>query len=196
MMNRRDWDYLLHILLILAFTVATCIMLGVLERRVGGWANTTAGLVALAIFLLYLRWLWRTFDRWLEEDLTHLRAHCTGLYRVLGRPANTRDFYIPNGVKVCKGDYAWEAPPFRNDGLIYLEGLTEDWGLLWKAGFHPADVERVCEKPVSQYDWRDFEYPGLRPGYGHQWKECKPVKPCPYPVSAPEGVQLCFPSPY
>jgi hypothetical protein len=67
-------------------------------------------------------------------------------------------------------------------GLIYLQGLTDEWGLVWRAGFRPDQVEFVGPKPVSQYDWKDFEYDGPKPTACYHWQYGKPRQSCPFPV--------------
>jgi hypothetical protein len=37
--------------------------------------------------------------------------------------------------------------------MIWLQGLNENWQIVWWAGFNPDQIEEVGPKPCSQYDW-------------------------------------------
>ena len=78
----------------------------------------------------------------------------------------------PQGAEIRIGDYGWEAGPTRSDGLIYLQGLAPDWTVVWHTGFRPDEVERVAEKPTSQYDY-----------WAPYWAKSPPPSPCPFPVA-------------
>lgn len=194
-MTRNGWILLLVHLSIPACAILAVWVLDALDERFGVWARTPGGLVILAAFAVYLRYLWRLFDRMQRRARERARSEYTGIYRVVGALADTSGLGWREGLQVRTGDYGWEAQPPGRNGLLYLEGLTEDWGVLWYAGFEPWQVEYVCPKPVSQYDWEDFEYAGPKARARYHWGHCKPLSPCPYPVPrrAPKGVSLMFP---
>lgn len=68
-------------------------------------------------------------------------------------PAAQMSIIKPQGAEIRIGDYGWEAGPDPGDGLIYLQGLAPDWTVVWHTGFSRDEVERVAEKPTSQYDY-------------------------------------------
>jgi len=83
-------------------------------------------------------------------------------------PTDESTIKKPKDSEIKVGDYGWQAEPIRNDGLIYLQGLTAEWQVVWYAGFHPEQIESVGPKPRSQYDW------------DYSWARRAP--PCPFPV--------------
>ena len=84
------------------------------------------------------------------------------------------------GAEIKEGDYGWEAEPIRDDGLTYLHGLTEQWRLVWYAGFQAEHLERIGPKPRTQYhlpySWR------VEGGLNST--------PCPFPIQSRETNDL------
>ena len=101
------------------------------------------------------------------------------IYRVIEAPPQNSKIKKHSTAVILIGDYGWEAPSLANDGLIYLQGLTSKWGIVWYAGFHPDQIEKVGLKPQSQYDWK------------YTWSYNTP--PCPYPIVERETSDLGLP---
>jgi hypothetical protein len=96
-------------------------------------------------------------------------------------PLDAKNIIKPADAEIRVGDFGWEAAPIRNDGLIYLQGLTSGWRVVWHAGFRPEQVERVGPKPSSQYDY-----------WAPYW--AKPSPPiCPFPVQERETSDMGLP---
>ncbi len=128
---------------------------------------------ALAVFLgallviAFYRWTWSRDKRRLNQ----LRENYRSIYRVKELPTETKSIIKPAGAEIQIGDYGWDARPSRRDGLIHLQGLTVRWQVVWHAGFHPDQIERVAVKNASQYDY-----------WAPYWAKPPPPPPCPYPV--------------
>lgn len=172
--------YTLIELLAGVFVIATAIIIGEsIARQYGALAGTGAGLFAgslsVIMVVLFYRWLGRRDDRRLQE----LREKYRGIYRIVNLPPDPTIIIMPKGAEIRSGDYGWEAEPIRNDGLIYLHGLTPAWTVVWHAGFRPEQIERVATKPHSQYDsWHPY------------WAEPPALPPCPFPVLARETMTI------
>jgi hypothetical protein len=105
-----------------------------------------------------------------------LREKYRSIYRVVAVPPEPKIIIIPEGAEIRLGDYGWEAGPIRNDGLIYLQGLTLEWTVVWHVGFTPDQIKMVATKPNSQYDsWRPY------------WVD---LPPCPFPVIERETLTI------
>ncbi len=116
---------------------------------------------------LFYRWSWRR-DR---RQLTELREKYRTIYQIKELPANGRSIVKPDKAEIQIGDYGWEARPGCRDGLIHLQGLTQQWQVVWHAGFRAEQIEKIAEKPASQYDyWKPY------------WAKTPPPPPCPFPV--------------
>jgi len=152
----------------------------IIDAHFGAGPRVTGGVIILAGFFSYLRWLYRWADRISAKRRTEIRETYRGIYRVKGAPSSQWS-WLKENIQV--GDYAWERPPWRRDELIYLHGLQEQWGVVWMAGFRPEDVEYVTTKPVSEYDWRDFDFDGPKPRAPYQWGMAKAKSLCPFAVS-------------
>jgi hypothetical protein len=150
------------------------------DAHFGAGARVTAGLIIFAGFFFHLRCLYRWADRVSARRRAIIRETHRGIYRVKGAPSSQWSWMREN---IQVGDYAWERPPWRRDDLIYLHGLQEQWGVVWMAGFRREDVEYVAAKPVSEYDWRDFDYDGPKPRAPYNWGMAKAKSPCPFAVS-------------
>jgi hypothetical protein len=154
------------------------------EKSFGIWARIIVGILALVgFFMVFMRYLYR-FGDWLNDrERDEAREKYRGIYRVLAPPnQDKRNTWQLQNIEI--GDYGWEAKPRYKNGLIYLHGLTTEWGWVWWAGFRPDQIEYVGLKPISQYDWKDFEYNGPKPRACYQWQSIKPKALCPFPVKA------------
>ena len=170
-LTKRRWAYTLIELLAVMFIIAVT---GMVEesvtRKAGRWSGIGAGAITLIIcvvaVVLFYRWSWKRDRKRLQE----LREKYRGIYRVLA-PSDQKIVAKPHGAEIKIGDFGWEAGPASKDGLIYLQGLTSEWTVVWHAGFRPDEIEWVTEKPSSQYDyWVPY------------WAKSPPPPPCPFPV--------------
>lgn len=162
-------------LLMVIFVIGVPLGIGMNAAKAGGiligigtWIlSMLVCLAAVAIFQIVLQ-------RSSRRRRRKLRTKYPGVYRVLVVPDDKTCIRKPEGAAIRVGDYGWEAVPFRKDELIYLQGLTEDWLVVWYAGFGLEQVEYVGPKSRSQYDWSD------------EW----PKIPCPFPVSRRETTAM------
>jgi hypothetical protein len=139
----------------------------------GLWAGVGAGVVAAGAYVGSLRFLYREKNRRDLRRRGEFREIYRRIYRVVDLPSDKRNIVTPAGAEIRAGDYGWEARPMRNNGLIYLQGLTKEWCEVWWAGFSPEQIEYVGPKPVSQYDWLQF---------------IDEKTPCPFPVQRQEPI--------
>lgn len=170
--SRRENAYTLIELLMVMFIVALATTAyGAVRANHGPWlarlAAAVAVLVGATLVILFYRWSWRRDRRQRAE----LREKYRTIYRVKELPADGGSVVKPQWAEIQIGDYGWEARPIHRDGLIHLQGLTTRWQVVWHAGFRPEQIEKVAEKPASQYDYwvTDYAKPPLPP-------------PCPFPV--------------
>ncbi len=182
--NRRSskGGYTLIELLAVMFIITGCLLTGdFVGRHFGKWPGIGAGVfggaICFAIVALFYRWGWRRDKRQLLE----LKQKFCTIYRVVRLPSVQESIIKPVGAEIKVGDYGWEAAPIRNDGLIYLQGLTVGWCVVWHAGFRPEQVEKIGPKPSSQYDyWVPY------------W--AKPSPPaCPFPVQERQTPDMGLP---
>ena len=144
---------------------------GEASRRFGRvWgitAGVLSGLAAFGLVVEFYRWRWRRDRRRLAE----LREKFRTIYRLVALPADSKKVIKPVGAETRVGFYGWEATPLCNDGLIFLQGLTPGWQVVWHAGFRLDHLEKIGPKPSSQYDyWVPY------------WVERAAPAPCPYPI--------------
>jgi hypothetical protein len=170
--RRRENAYTLIELLIVMFIAAfaTTAYVAVRENYGTGWAKLAAAvavLVGVGLVVLFYRWTGRQTTR----QLAALRERYRTIYRVKELPTDDKSIVKPQWAEIQIGDCGWEARPARRDGLIHLQGLTTRWEVVWHAGFHPEQIEKVAEKPVSQYDY-----------WAPYWAKRPPPPPCPFPV--------------
>jgi hypothetical protein len=167
---------------LVGYPICSLFLMNEAENRFGFWGRVLTGILALAGFLfVLLRYLFRLADFALARERDVARKKYRGIFRVIALPTeDPENIWQLQEIEV--GDFGWESKPIWENGLIYLQGLTEDWGLVWRAGFRPEQIEFVGEKPVSQYDWPDFEYEGPKPSTCYHWQYSKPKRPCPFPV--------------
>jgi hypothetical protein len=148
-------------------------------KKYGVWAGIGSGIASVPLAAGVLVLFYRALNRQTEEHRREYREKYRYVYRVLAVPADPRNILKPDGAQLMVGDYGWEARPIRRDDLIYLQGLSPRWFVVWHAGFRPDQIERIAPKPCSQYDW------------DHTWLDSPP--PCPYPVQERETTAMGFP---
>lgn len=168
----RGYTFIELLALIFIVSVATVAYASVTPRY-GILAGTGAVLVSITVSVLiviqFYRWSWRRNKQRLQE----LREKYQAVYRVIALPADAGNIRKAAGAEIKIGDYGWEAGPLRKDGLIYLQGLTPDWHVVWHAGFRPDQIEKAGVKSCSQYDrWHPY------------WAKVPPPPPCPFPILA------------
>jgi hypothetical protein len=185
---RSDALYVLFglgfIFAVAGFVWASLVLMNVADSNFGAGGRVVAGILSLlGFFFVLMRSFYRVAGLLDVRSRAEARERYRGIYRVLSLPASGND--KPNNwctEDITVGDYGWESKPLTKDGRIWLLGLSVDWGHVWRAGFRPDEIEYVCPKPVSQFDWKDFEYDGPKPRACHHWGLAKPKKPCPFPV--------------
>ena len=150
-------------------------------KHYGLWAGVIAGLAAAIVCAACVLLFYR--DRWhrMAQRRREWEKKYSGIYRVLVLPNASAIIKKPQDAEIKIGDYGWEAIPLRNDGLIYLQGLTSKWRVVWYAGFRPEQVEKITVKPRSQYDW------------DQTWVKNPP--PCPFSILERETTSMGFPLP-
>ena len=172
--------YTLIEMLALTFVITVAFLIGTsVAKAYGALWGTGAGLLAGSLsvitVILFYRWAWRRDERRLQE----LREKYRAIYRVVAVRPEPEIIMMPEGAEIRIGDFGWEAGPIRNDGLIYLQGLTQEWTVVWHAGFRSDQIERVATKPNSQYDsWHPY------------WADPPPLPPCPFPVVERETLTI------
>lgn len=153
----------------------------VVAKNYGVWVGIGAGLLSavpcIAATCLFYRMRWRKCARRRQE----CKQKYGWIYRVVALPTDETTIKKPGDAEIKVGDYGWEAVPLRKDGLIYLQGLTPQWRVVWHAGFRPDQVEKMAPKQQSQYDW------------DQTWLTNAP--PCPYPVQERETTTMGLPIP-
>lgn len=177
-MKRSGWT-LIELLAAIFVLTATMVTWKSVATTCGPWWGIGAAFssesISVAAVVLFYRWMWRRDERGLQKARDNYRE----IYRVIAMPTDPRVIVKPEGAEIRVGDFGWEAGPSRNDGLIYLQGLTLDWTVVWHAGLHPEEIERIGTKPNSQYDsWHPF------------WADPPPLPPCPFPVVERETMTI------
>jgi len=179
--NRRAFS-LLELLLVTFVAIVTSLVWFNVSQNYDIWPGRVAGVLAAigssSIVFLFIAWASRRHRLQLQK----LREKYRGNYRVLALPCDPRSIEKPEGAEIRIGDYGWEAGPLRKDGLIYLQGLTADWRVVWHAGFREDQIERVATKPVSQYDY-----------WVPHWARSVTLPPCPFPVAERETMTMGLP---
>lgn len=172
--NQQLRGYTLIEVLALTFIVSiTGLVYSFSSQTFGVGIGIGAGFITIVICVLvvvqFYRWSWRK-DR---QRLQDLREKHQDVYCVKVLPTDEGNLRIAAGAEIQIGDLGWEAGPLRKDGLIYLQGLTPEWHVVWHAGFRPDQIEKVATKPISQYDyWHPY------------WAKVPPPPSCPFPVLA------------
>ena len=169
-MKRSGWT--LIDLLIVTFVVhVTVFTWGAVTHAYGTWWGIGAGLCAGSLSVTAAGLFYYGIGALYERGLRKARERYREIYRVIADPTDPKIIVIPEGAEIRVGDYGWEAGPARNDGLIYLQGLTRRWKVVWHAGLRPDEIEHVGPKAFSQYDsWYPY------------WADPPPLPPCPFPV--------------
>jgi len=140
------------------------------------------GTVAGAVGGLFVRWFYLWSARLFQQEIRELEAKYPSVYRILAVPKGLPCVKAA-GAEVLPGDYGWEAEPIlKDDGRIYLQGLTQEWCVAWYAGFEASQIELICQKPRSQYY------------LPYSWT-CAGAKPppCPFSVGQSPENNLGFP---
>lgn len=140
---------------LLAFTFIlsmTLITWSSISTAFGPWWGVAVAVASGSISVFTVVLFYRCCDRLAQRGLQNARDKFREIYRVIAEPSNPKVIIKPEGAEIMVGDFCWEAGPSRNDGLIYVQGLTLDWTVVWHAGLHPDEVENICTKPHSQYD--------------------------------------------
>ena len=89
--------------------------------KFGTGAQIAVGAVCLAVFLFLLKHWGRFLSKICARHRAEARRLYKGIYRVKALPASERGICLD---RVRIGDYGWEARPWSNDGLVYLQGLN------------------------------------------------------------------------
>jgi hypothetical protein len=172
--------YTVFEVLALAFVLSATLCLWravtpVYGQRWGMLAAFGGGLLSVTLVVLLYRWSWRRDERLLQAARENYRK----IYRVIAAPADPEIIGMADGAVIRVGDFGWEAGPARDDGLIYLQGLTLEWTVVWHAGLRPEEVESVTQKPHSQYDaWHPY------------WAPPPALPPCPFPIAERKTMTL------
>jgi hypothetical protein len=168
--KRSGWT-LIELLAVIFVITATMVTWQSVATTYGPWwgagAAFCSGSLSIITVVLFYRWTWRRDERGLQMARDKYRD----IYRIVALPAEPSVIVMPEGAEIRVGDFGWTAGPSRDDGLIYLQGLTLDWTVVWHAGLPPDGIEKCGTKPHSQYDsWHPF------------WADPPPLPPCPFPV--------------
>jgi hypothetical protein len=120
--------YTVFEVLALAFVLSATLCLWravtpVYGQRWGMLAAFGGGLLSVTLVVLLYRWSWRRDERLLQAARENYRK----IYRVIAAPADPEIIGMADGAVIRVGDFGWEAGPARDDGLIYLQGLTREW---------------------------------------------------------------------
>jgi hypothetical protein len=153
------------------------------SKKFGVWAGIVAGILSGVLCVSAVVLFYRDRGRRNEEKRRELRDRYSKIYRIVSLPGDGKNIKLAKGAAIKIGDYGWEAEP-RNtkDGLVYLQGLTNKWRVVWYAGFQRDQIEIICPKPNSQYDWN------------YKWFREPP--PCPFPVQERETTAMGLPNIY
>ena len=177
-MKRSGWT-LIELLAVIFVLTTTMVIWQSVATTHGPWwgigAAFSVGSLSFITVVLFYRWSWRRDERGLQK----VRDNYREIYRVIAMPTDPRVIVMPDGAEIRVDDFGWEAGPSRNDGLIYLHGLTLDWTVVWHAGLHPDEIEKVATKSYSQYDsWHPF------------WADPPRLPLCPFPVVERETMTI------
>ena len=164
---------LIELLAVIFITAITSAIYVSSSKKYGVVTGIGAGFVTILVCVLIIVQFYRWSQRKDKQRLQELREKCQAIYRVNTLPTDGANLQKAIGAEIKIGDFGWEAGSLRKDGLIYLQGLTPGWHVVWYAGFRPEQIERVATKPISQYDhWHPY------------WAKVPPPPPCPFPILA------------
>jgi hypothetical protein len=165
------------------FAIGVPIVIGMfVAKKFGLWPAIGAGLLTVVPCVISVVRAYRARWRRNSQRRQEWKLKYSGIYRVIALPTDETVIKTPQGAEIKVGDYGWEAVPLRVDGLIYLQGLSPQWRVVWYAGFRPDQLEKVVSKPQSQYDW------------DNTWIKSAP--PCPFPVQERETTDMGLPMPH
>lgn len=150
-----------------------------IAREYGFWQGILGGSISGIVCIGAVVLFYRAIGRQHKKRQRELREKYRGIYRVVAVPTDASAIQKPDGAEIRAGDYGWEAEPLRDDGLTYLQGLTDQWHVVWYAGFRADQIEKVDEKRQSQYDWN------------YSWVREPPQ--CPFPIQARKTPDMGLP---
>lgn len=178
--NERAWT--IFELLALIFVIYVPFLVGsVVAKKYGDLAGTGAGIFSALVCVSFVVLFYRHSKRQQEHQRIKLKETYRGIYRVVSIPSNQINVKKRQGDEIKIGDYGWEAEPLEGkNNLIHLQGLNENWEVVWYAGFSPEQIEFVSTKPRSQYDWN------------YSWVKNPPK--CLYPVQPRKTVGMGLPN--
>jgi hypothetical protein len=169
-------------ILALWFALGVPIVVGtIVAKKFGFWPGIGAGVLLLGPCVFLVVRSYRAHWRRSAQRRDELRAKYCQVYRVVALPTDPSVIKKPEGAEMRIGDFGWEAAPLRDDGLVYLQGLTPQWRVVWYAGFRQDQIEKVALKPQSQYDWK------------YSWVRNAPI--CPFAVQERETASMGLPMP-
>jgi competence protein ComGC len=179
--QKRGWT-LIELLALIFIISITAVVYLFIAPKYGVVVGIGTGIVTIVacffIVIQFYRWRWRKDKQRLQE----LREKYQAIYHVNALPVDEGNLRKAAGAEIKIGDYGWEAGPLRKDGLIYLQGLTPEWHVVWHAGFRPEQIEKVATKPASQYDyWHPY------------WAKVPTPPPCPFPILARSTATMGLP---
>jgi hypothetical protein len=177
--KHQGWT-IVEVFALICIIFITATIGNVLAKTFGLWVGIGAGALSAVFCLIIVALFYHVAGRRLKERQMELRKKHQNIYRVTALPADGTKIKKSEGAEIKVGDYGWEAaPPNQDEGLIYLQGLSDTWQVIWYAGFSTGQVEYVAPKPRSQYDW------------DYSWLSAPP--PCPFPVQARSDVGMGLP---
>jgi hypothetical protein len=151
-------------------------------KHFGSWAGIVAGFASPIVCVTVAGLAYRVRWRRLAQHCSEWKERYCGIYRIEAIPTDEKSIKKAKDAEIKIGDYGWEAVPLREDGLIYLHGLTPEWRVVWHAGFRPDQIEKEVVKPYSQYDW--------------DHTRVRNPPPCPYPVQERSTNHMGLPVPH
>src|SRR5579862_5451506 len=91
----------------------------IVASKHGTWAGIglgiSSGAAVVGVFIL-LRWANQHY--YVQPRRRQLRDRYRYIYKVIALPGNLIDVRKPIGAELVVGDYGWEAPPLKKDGLL------------------------------------------------------------------------------
>jgi hypothetical protein len=178
--TRLDFEIALSFFALAGYPVVGVVIINHVAAAHGRTAQIGVGFAIFAGFFIFLKYWYRWIDHFQMRRRAYIRDVYRGIYRVKVLPVS-KWTWLKENIKT--GDYGWEMEAAQKDDLIYLHGLNDQWRVVWIGGFRREDLEYVGLKPVSEYDWREFDYDGPRPTSIYSRVESKAKTPCPFPVN-------------
>jgi prepilin-type N-terminal cleavage/methylation domain-containing protein len=156
---KRSGYTLIEVLAAMLVIAAAMFAWMIVADRFGALMGIRAALFAGSISIMAVISFYRWMSHRDECSLNEAREKYLNIYRVVAS-LDPEIIILPDGAEIRVGDYGWEAGPARDDDLIYLQGLTRDWTVVWHAGFHSDEIEKVCEKPCCYFP-KPFQFLGI-----------------------------------